>query len=360
MKPQPELRSPSRTIIKLLGCCVVLAVSFILLDHLLFWAVREGSARYYSSVQNDPLPWKTPYGQGDGQALILGTSRSQYGFAHYVLSKSLGLRIYKETKPGNFPQYNYYFYKKYRTKFGQPALVIYGLDYFIFEKESASLNLVRLDPSLSINKMNPRGIVNLNFPWLSRASWLFRMKPSIDKFLADLTASDKQASDQESPKRRLKRRLGLRKRRAPKPEVRIVPQRPSSWHKRPYPAAPGKEGLFFVRLLEELDREAVPTFLVILPEYIASYESNFEQDKFRADIARLAAPYKHVTIIDLDRPDKFDLENPDYFVDLGWGISNCHMLNKGARLFSRKLAAEVQEIMSVRPADRPSGRQDRN
>jgi len=199
-------------------------------------------------------------------------------------------------------------------------------------------------------------VVNLNFPWLSRVSWLFRMKPVTDKFLADLTASDEQSPDQESPKRRPKRRLGLQKRRASEPEVRIVPRRPSSWRKRPYAAAPGKEGLFFVRLLEELDRESVPTFLVILPEYIASFETNFEQDKFRADIARLAAPYKHITIIDLDRPDKFDLEDPELYGDLGWGISNCHMLDKGARLFSRKLAAEVQEIMSARPA----GRQGRN
>jgi hypothetical protein len=360
MNSRPETRRPSRTIIKLLGCSIILAASFVLLDHLLFWGIREGSARYYSSIRKDPLPWKAPYGQGDGQALILGTSRSQYGFANYVLSKSLGLRIYKETKPGNFPQYNYYFYNKYRTRFGQPALVIYGLDYFIFEKDSASLNLVRLDPSLSLNKMNPRGVVNLNFPWLSRASWLYRMKPVTDKLLADLTASDEQASDQESPKRPPKRRLGLQKKRAPEPKVRVVPQRPSTWRKRPYAPAPGKEGLFFVRLLEELDREAVPTFLVILPEYIASYETNFEQDKFRADIARLAAPYRHVTIIDLDRLDKFDLENPEYFGDLGWGISNCHMLGEGARLFSRKLAAEVREILSDRTAGRPADGQGRD
>ncbi len=355
----PERRSVPREIIRVIGLGLLLAASFLISDRLLFLALREGIARYYSSAKADPMPWKAPYGLGQGPALILGTSRSQYGLTNFVLSKALGKTIYKEAAPGHFPQYNYYFYLKYKKKFGKPDLVIYGLDYFMFDKESASLNLVRLDSNLTIKKMNPRGAVNPNSPWLSRASWLFRMKPEIDKFFVDLTAVDRQSNGPDLDQRPPQVNPGQKKDSGQYSKNRVIPRKPAVWHKRRYASSPGKEGIYFARLLRELDLDSVPTFLVFIPEYIGAFETNYEQNKFIDDIQRLASPYGFVAVLDFNRLDKFDLKNPDYFGDpIGWGISNCHMIDKGARLFSRQLATEillrVKKILRTQSRLRPA------
>jgi len=339
---EPERRGAARKVIRGVGLGLILAVSFLALDRLLFLALREGMAGYYRSARADPMPWKTPYGLGQGQALVLGTSRTQNGLVNFVLSRALGMKVYKEAAPGHFPQYNYYFYSKYKQKFGKPALVIYGLDYFMFEKESHSLNLVRLDPSLAVKKISPRGSVNPNSPFLSRASWLFRMKPNIDKFLVDLTAFDRVTESPDPDQEPERVRPNSDRAPEPLPKKRVLPRKPAVWHKRPYGSFPGKEGAYFAQLLQELDRDSVPTFVAFIPEYIGSYETNFEHGKFRDDIRRLAEPLGFVAVLDFNRPEKFDLKNPDYFGDpIGWGISNCHMVDKGARVFSRALATEI-------------------
>ncbi|MCJ7610635.1 MAG: hypothetical protein MUP19_00100, partial [Candidatus Aminicenantes bacterium] len=187
----------------------------------------------------------------------------------------------------------------------------------------------------------------------------FRMKPEIDKFIVDLTAVDRESNGPEPDQRSPQVSPGLIQEPGQYSKNRVIPRKPATWHKTRYAPSPGKEGIYFARLLRELDLDSVPTFLVFIPEYIGAFETNYEHDKFIDDIQQLALPYGFVAVLDFDRLDKFDLKNPDYFGNpLGWGISNCHMVDEGARLFSRLLATEillrVKQILRTQSRLRPA------
>jgi len=352
-------RTPAIKIKKLIWGSLCLAVSFFLFDRLLFLALRFGAARTYASLQAQEFPWRKPAGTGTGQILILGTSRSNFGFDDDVLSAALNKSVYKEARAGGYPQYQYYFYQKYKKVFRRPSLVIYGLDYFIFEKDSADLNLVRLKENVFWERMNPRRAVNPASPWLSRVSWLYRLKPKTDEWLADLWNSlgrldegEVNAARGSSPRTLLPRIRRGRPRGVPR---EVIVDKPLSWDKRFYTPFPGKEGLFLDRLLGDLDADGVPVFLVFLPDHVGSNETNFEQEKFKDDIRRLAAGHPQARIIDFNTPEKFDLKNFDLFWNGGWGVTNCHLDDKGARLFTGQLAREIKKISKTGQAGaRPS------
>jgi hypothetical protein len=354
--PERNVKKPEIKI--LIFYSLLLAASFIFFDRLLFLALREAAAHFYVSMKTDEFPWLEPEGSGNGQILILGTSRSYYGFDDDVLSSILKAKIYKQAQPGNYPQYNYYFYQKYKTTFPKPRLVIYGLDYFIFERESINLELVRLDNTIQLKKMNPQGVSNPSSPWLSRASWLYRLKPKTDEFIADLWKFDRKPEEAEvhpaasQPGKEKKLELKRKSRRG-MPRGAFGPK-PRTWPKSFYHSFPGEEGVFLKRLLDELDQDGVPAFLVFIPEYIGSYETNFEQEKFKRDIRQLVTPYEKLRVLDFNNLEKFDLNNSRLFWNGGWGVSNSHLNDKGARLFSRKLAMDMKRILkSDQPARGP-------
>jgi hypothetical protein len=338
-----------------------LAVSFFLFDRLLFLALRFGATQYYASLKVQEFPWRKPAGAGIGQILILGTSRSNFGFDDDVLSAVLNKKVYKEARAGCYPQYHYYFYQKYKKIFRPPSLVIYGLDYFIFENDSSDLNLVRLEETVFWERMNPRRAVNPASPWLSRVSWLYRLKPKTDEWLADLWNSlgkpderEESAAKDSSPRHGLPRLRRGRQRGMPR---EVIVEKPLSWDKRFYNPFPGKEGLFLDRLLGDLDGDGVPVFLVFLPDYIGSNETNFEQEKYKKDISRLATRHHKVHIIDFNTPEKFDLNDFDLYWNGGWGVTNCHLDDKGARLFTGQLAREIKKILKAgQTENKPSNR----
>ena len=122
--------------------------------------------------------------------------------------------------------------------------------------------------------------------------------------------------------------------------------RPGHWQKRAYRLLPGVEGAYLEKLIALMGREGLPVFLLIIPDYIGTNETNFEQDKFKADIRSLAARHKNAFVFDLNRPDRFPLDDPRYFSDGAWGKSNCHLSALGEKEFSRKVAREVRRILS--------------
>jgi len=112
-------------------------------------------------------------------------------------------------------------------------------------------------------------------------------------------------------------------------------------------AFPGKEGRFFERLLEDLENDGVPVFLVFIPDYIGTNETNFQQERFKRDIGRIAASPKKIRVLDYNRPEAFDLDDPGLFLDGGWGRASCHLNSKGALLFSRHMAEDIREILKA-------------
>lgn len=342
-------RIPAVKIKKFVWGSLCLAVSFFLFDRVLSLGLRLGAAQYYASRKAQEFPWRKPAGAGIGQALILGTSRSNFGFDDDVLSAALNKSVYKEARAGGYPQYQYYFYQNYKKAFRPPSLVIYGLDYFIFEKDSSDLNLVRLMENVFWERMDLRRARNPASPWLSRVSWLYRLKPKTDEWLADLWNSlgkpeegEENADQGSSPRRLLPRIRRGRPRGVPR---EVIVDKPLSWDKRLYTPFPGKEGFFLQRLLKDLDGNGVPVFLVFLPDHIGSNETNFEQEKFKKDIRRLAAGHPQVRVVDFNTPEKFNLKDFALYWNGGWGVTNCHLDDKGARLFSGLLAKEIRKIL---------------
>ncbi len=339
-----------------------LTVSFVLFDRLLFFCFREGAARYYSSLHNDKLAWASPVGNGKGQILVLGTSRANLGFDADVLSSVLKEKIYEEAHIGDFPQYNYYFYRKYREKFGTPSLVIYGVDYFIFDKESSDSRLDRLEITAPWVKASPAQAVNPASPSLSRVSQLYHFKPKIDELFADLWSLGRNVEKEDEPPDDLLLAENVKPKALKEPQNdmpgTLSDKKPRTWGKRRYKPFPGKEGSFFLRLLEDLEKDGVPVCLVFIPDYKATNKTNFQQDKFKDDIRRLAAVRKKTWVLDFNLPEMFNLDDPQLFKNIGSGIVNCHLSKTGARLFSQKIAPDIQRILESGTASREGERID--
>ena len=321
---------------------VLFVASFLVFDRLVFLGVRRGADRYYASLGTTALQFSkgTFFGSGDGDLLIFGSSRARYAFAQDILSSRLNKRVVKEAAAGKFPKYNYYFYQKYRRTFPRPRAVIYGLDYFMFEKDSDSRGLARFGRDIKLSALDPGGRVNPTSPLVSRVSSLYRMKPAIDRFLGDLMKFDRAAEDEDAPP--ATNRPGRKKRPAAPRKRKTNTVKPDSWQTRTYQVFPGREGSYLLKLLSDLKNDAVPVFLVIIPDYVGANDTNFEQDKFKADIRSLAARFENVRFLDFNRTDRFDLDDPKYFWDGAWGKSNCHLSLKGMIGFSARLAAELK------------------
>lgn len=318
--------------------------SFVLCDRLVYTGLRQALARHFASTARKDIPRAAAEGSGDGEALIFGTSRAEQGFDGPSLSAALGCAIRNEAGPGRYPQFHYYYYQSIKARFPAPKAVIYGLDYFMFEKNSTGLGLVRTDRKALLASLSPAGAANPGSAWLSRASWLYRMKPKVDELLVDVLDSARTNAEDEAVDAAVGGKAapaGLGPRR-PRIGPGVYTQKPRRWKKRAYSPFPGHEGAFLKRLVEELDAARVPTFLVFLPEYIGTYETNFEQERFKGDIGRLAAGLKNVHVLDFDYPGAFALSEPSLFWNGGWGYSNSHLNEPGAREFTRELAKAIR------------------
>ena len=336
-------------LLKLVLYSLGLAAAFVLFDRLLFFGLREGATRFSNAQSAKQFPWKDPVGEGEGQVLILGTSRMNAASEDDILSSVLKRKVYKEASRGKFPRYNSLFYRYYREKFGIPSLVLYGPDYFIFAKESSNRVMATLGTQNSPGMMDPAGAMNPASPWLSRVSWLFRFKPKIDEFFTDLWSSDPQM--EEGGERSIRSGGGARAnpKKPRQSEGFVIVEKPPRWRRRirGYQPFPGKEGRYLEGLLEDLQSDGVPVFLVFIPDYVGSNQTNFQQEKFKSDFRRLFARYKRTWVLDYNRPEKFDLDDPRLFFNGGWGASNCHLNDLGASLFSQAIAHDIRTILET-------------
>jgi hypothetical protein len=346
----PRFKPLPGRILSLAACLLLFALAFLAFDRLAFWGLREAATHYYMSLSEEPLRSKktTISGQG-GDLLVFGTSRARAAFSQDALAARLSKRIVKEAAAGRYPSFFYYYYRKYRRLEPRPKGIIYGLDYFVFEKRSQTAQLARLDKSIQLDSLSPGGGTNRASPFLSRVSWLFRRKPEIDGFLSELMHLEQAAAAGETgdgpEEPRPASHPGRKRRRAAEKVLGTMRTRPAEWTRRPYRPFPGVEGEFLERLLALTEAEGVPVFLVILPDYVGTNETNFEQDNYKSDIRGLAARHRNVHFLDFNRLDKFNLNNPDLFQDGGWGRSNCHLSGRGVRIISREISPAIRRIL---------------
>jgi hypothetical protein len=110
-----------------------------------------------------------------------------------------------------------------------------------------------------------------------------------------------------------------------------------------YPPFPGQEGDYFIKLLDELEKDQVTVVLVALPDYIGTFRTNFESNKFTWHLRRLSREYKNLFFYNYNNRKKFPRFKSEYFNDGGYGQTNSHLSQKGAKLFNEKLVEDLKK-----------------
>jgi hypothetical protein len=332
--------------------------SFLAFDRLFFAAVRASARHYYASFGQDDYKFRASFGKGDGDLLIFGTSRTYCGLGLQILSNQLKKRIILEAASGKSPEYFYYFYQRHRKSFPKPKIVLYGLDYFMFWRKAWPVHLARLGLGIRSKTMDLASAANAKPPLLGRISRLYSKKPDLDTFLVDLLQLERGPAVENAAEKAL-----VKNPNAIPPKGRGRPTgayertfKPKSWTTYTYYPFPGEEGAHLESLLTLLEQEGVPVFLLLIPDYVGTNESNIGRFKFRADVQALAARHRGVHVLDFNRKDRFNLNDPELFLDGGWGITNCHLSTKGRAIFTRQVTRAINRVLAAEKEDKVSGK----
>lgn len=337
-----ETNNPVSKNIRYLVYVLVFVLSLFVFDRALFYLIRLEENAFYKKKDFASLftrkrnfnrnVLKLP--KGTYNTLIMGSSRTHRGIHPYYIHKRLGQNAFKIARGKTKPRFNYLFYNEYKKLAGTPKVVIYGLDYFIFKKESDPLFMQYIARD---EERKPAAGVSL----------LISNKNRIDGLLTNILETYALNREKEVHPGLDRRKnipvidpfIGYGKSK----QEPINPRKPSRFKTFEYVPYPGEEGTWFIELLRELEKDRVTVALVILPEYIGTYESNFQREAFLKDIRELIEPFPNATLFDYNRPDKFRLSNTAYFLDGGYGKTNSHLSLKGARVFNRMLAKDLKK-----------------
>lgn len=310
---------------------------FLLLDRLVFLGIRRAESSFYRNISSYSLADKFAQVKGKGPfgVLILGTSRTYDGIHPGYIQDELGVKAFKEAFVGKGPMYNYLFYEQYKKTLGIPRVVIYGLDYFLFNITSERHWLKRF----------PASLVDGNY-FKSGISLLLVNKSRIDEFGNTFINSMKNnpwADVNYLNEMDLARMDAYRGVVSP---GKIDSVEPPRFRKVMFFGPPGKEGDYFFRLLDELRRDKVTVLLVAMPEFIGTYRTNSNHRKFLRNFRKLGHAYDNVHFYNYDDPKSFDLANPDYFIDGGYGKTNSHLSRAGAEIFNRMLVRDLRRYFT--------------
>ena len=329
---------------------LLVVLMFFLFDRGLYLVIRKsmasfyGSHRYEKNVLGDLQLNRENY----FNALVMGSSRTEYGIIPAYLYENLKWIAFSSAKRGRYAKYHYHFYLQYRKKYGKPRFLIYGTDYFMFRRDT--------DPAL-LNALSGKGkekkIVDLDRTrnrkpvYVSRALNLYGIKNRFNTFMSDVL--DLIAFRVERKDRKGVTPLGISKFKGWPGSIPVENrEKPLTWRKMKYRPFPGKEGEAFVRLLNELRKDRVKVFLVGLPEYIGTYETNVEREKHVEDMMRIARKYGNVTYFNFNSPESFDLTDFRLFVDGKYGEWNSHLSIYGAYRLTRRLCLKIRNHLKKR------------
>jgi hypothetical protein len=321
----------------LLGLLIFIFFLFAF-DRGIFYLIRAGESSYYKKQNFKKIFYqkrdfnkgflKLP--KGTYNTLIMGSSRTHRGIHPYYFYKQIKQKAFKIARAKIRLKFNYYFYQEYKKYAGIPRVVIYGLDYFIFKFESHEFLMEAITDEKTVGDRYNQGILLL---WCN--------KQRIDSFFNDLFEQLKNTfnpgKSNPSAFKVIDPFVGYDN------QSPLKLDKPSRFKKYEYIPYPGPEGIYFTKLLKELEKDGVQVILVFLPDFIGTYESNYQLDLFKKDIRQLTAPYKNIFIYDYNHPDKFPLSNPAYFLDGGYESTNSHLSKKGAKVFNRLLIRDIKK-----------------
>lgn len=322
----------SFSIKKTLICIIIGAASFLVFDRLLFTGLMKLETSMYKK-ESHFLPRFEKYAlKKKYDTLLFGTSRAYEAFRPDIFKTDLKKNAYKAAQFGKGPKYNYYFYKEFKKIAGKPEMVVYGIDYFLFNVKSNKRWLARF------NKIHD------NISFTDKFSLLMDNKHQIEDFLNNSMIKFKEKLQGKGPDKshdfvavqKHKGIVGMNK-------VRLKPAN-GRFNRTPYKHFPGNEGKYFDRLLEELFKDQVKVVLVIIPDFWGTWRTNFQQKKLIHELIAFQKKYSNIEILNYNHPARFPLRKVEYFADGGYGKTNCHMSASGASFFTKMLTKEIAQF----------------
>lgn len=312
----------------------VFAVALVLFDRLLFAAINGIEARVERNAAVLPklaaLPAPAAY-----EWLILGTSRGFEAVHPALIRREFGVAAFKEAYQGKGLRYQYEFYKLYRQMVGRPRVVVFVLDYFMFETQSDPLQLRRL----GLDDLS--GDPARSSPWRLRlVSNRHHVDKTVLRILERVQARFTAGPDPD-------RRVGDMEAYTGAPASHIVERpEPAEFYRADYRPYPGTEGEYFDRLVREWAAEKIAVILIYPPDYVGTRKTNVGHDAFIADVQRLVRACPACSVLDYAAPERFPIATAGYFLDGGYGNPNSHLSQAGAALFHRLWMADVKEILA--------------
>ena len=312
----------------------LLLVCLFLFDRGLYFLSRKAQDFVHSGIALN-RKFETIRDPAGRKILILGTSRTYEGIHPMHLRRGLGMDVYKESYVSKGPAYNYYFYRYYRRAIGIPKIVIYGIDYFIFALHSNE-RLLRIFPETA----------QAARPYHRGLSLLMANRGELGELVNDaLTELDRTLGARNLPvDDTMPDKMDIYHGTQSDGSLSVNP--PAYFKPVPYTPYPGEEGEYLDALLKSLQSDGVKVVLVILPEFIGTYRTNFERGKLTGDLERLAARYNNIRILNYNLPDRFPLNKPRYFIDGGYGKMNSHLSMNGSRVFDFMLVEDLKAILN--------------
>jgi len=326
-------KNHKKVLVELLGLCALL----FLFDRLLFMAIQHVEASFYTHY--------SPYSLNDKFAgienkeqyriLIFGTSRTYDAIHPYYIKKQLGVLAFKEAFVGKGPMYNYYFYHEYKKNMGIPRVVIYGVDYFLYNITSERHWMQRFSKDIVKDLYRKPGI-----------SLLLANKAGIDSF-CNTVLNNLLENPNHNKNVLIERDISRMEGYLGKSSMGdIAAEEPPHYDKYFFFPYPGQEGVYFSRLLEELHRDKVMVLLVSLPEYEGTYRSNKSHRIFRRAFRLFQRKFANVRFLNYNHAATFDLANTKYFIDGGYGKTNSHLSLSGAKILNRMLIDDLRKSLN--------------
>ena len=303
-----------------------------------FLTLEKNASRYDLENKLRAIPEKGKY-----EVLVFGTSRTFNAIQPAYVNPVVGTRLFKESYMGKGPRYNYYFYKIYKRIFGVPKVVVYGLDYFLFEHKFREDILQRF-PEYK----------DLPGAYMNGPSLLLANKERIDQYIINCalnkiqkqTTAGRRLYNPEENFADMESYPGA----VVKKESQVVTEIPPDFKKKkvPYEAFPGKEGVYFLRLLEELKKDNVTIFLITIPDHIGTYRTHRGNRRFVQDHGSLLKRLNyegHAFLADYNSPKRFPMDDTECFFNGGYGQIISHLSIKGSKIFCEMFAKDLKSIL---------------
>jgi hypothetical protein len=315
---------------KYLVCACLFILAIFLFDRGLFYLLSSLENNFYPRTEFEKQ-FELFVKDKKYSTLILGTSRAYEGIHPYYLEKRLNQKAFKEACQGKGPKYSYYFYNIFKKYCGVPRVVIYGVDYFIYNITSDPKWMARFDTG-----EEEKGVNLFAGPLL-----LIKNKKKIDNFLNNVIIHLTGKTEADDT---IQQFIAFQEYKGGDNEKQDLVLEPGKkFVKQKFLPPPGIEGDYFEKLLAEMNHDGVTVILVALPDFFGTLMTNNQQYLFVDHLKEFHQKYKNVHILDYSRPGAFPTKIPDYFMDGGYGRTNSHLSRKGARLFNKILAKGLKE-----------------